>query len=99
MLLCKREREMMSRMNATEQSQILVFKIPIIRNLWVSSITRHSHEIAPPSSITILTESRVRSLWMDKALSVDEETTTCGWGEVCVCLCIRERGKRSKMNL
>ena len=51
------------------------------------------------SSSTILTESRLKSLWVDKAFNVDEETTTCGWGDVCVCLCIRERWKRSKMNL
>ena len=54
----------------------------------------HDTHTGPSSRTTVLTDSRLKSLSVLGTLSVDEETTTCGWGEVCVCLCIRERGKR-----
>ena len=90
-LCVERDRDDVKNESATEQSQILVFRITIVINLGVSSITWHSHGLAPSSSSTILTESRLK-----KALSVDEETTTCGWGEVCVCACASVRGGRGQ---
>ena len=38
-LVCKRDRDDVKNESATEQSQILVFRITIVRNLGVSSIT------------------------------------------------------------
>ena len=62
MLVCKRDRDDVKNESATEQSQTLVFRITIARNLGVSSITLHSHGIPPSSSSTVLTESRLKSL-------------------------------------
>ena len=35
---------------------------------------------------------------MDKALNVDEETTTCGWGDVCVCVLVHNREREEVKN-
>ena len=96
MLVHKTEREEVKNDSVTDQSQYWGAELLSLESKGCHQ--SHDTHTGPSSRTTILTQSRLKSLWLQGTLSVDEETTTCGWGEVCVCLCIREGGKRSKMN-